>query len=44
MLRTDTQAPDFTVSLEAGGQFHLSDHLGNRHVVLYFVPKAFTRG
>ncbi len=44
MLSTDTSAPDFTVSLESGGEFHLSDHRGNRHVVLYFFPKAFTRG
>ena len=44
MLRTDTSAPEFTVPLESGGEFHLSEHLGNRHVVLYFFPKAFTRG
>ena len=44
MLRTDWSAPDFTVPLESGGEFHLSKHLGIRHVVLYFFPKAFTRG
>ncbi len=44
MLRPLTAAPDFTVPLESGGEFHLSDHRGNRHVVLYFFPKAFTRG
>ena len=44
MLSTGTSAPDFTISLEAGGEFHLSDHRGKRHVVLYFFPKAFTKG
>lgn len=44
MLSTDTAAPDFTIALESGGDFHLSDYRGSRHVVLYFFPKAFTRG
>ncbi len=44
MLSTGTSAPDFTVPLESGGEFRLSDHRGSRHVVLYFFPKAFTRG
>ncbi len=44
MLSTDTAAPDFTVALESGGEFRLSDHRGKRHVVLYFFPKAFTKG
>ncbi|MCH8849080.1 MAG: redoxin domain-containing protein [Chloroflexi bacterium] len=44
MLTTDTPAPDFTIALESGGEFRLSDHRGKRHVVLYFFPKAFTKG
>ena len=44
MLSTGTPAPDFTIPLESGGEFHLSDNRGSRHIVLYFFPKAFTRG
>ena len=44
MLKTGTEAPDFTVALESGGTFRLADHRDKHHVVLYFFPKAFTRG
>ena len=44
MLRVDSTAPDFTIPLESGGEFHLADHRRKRHVVLYFFPNAFTRG
>ena len=44
MLKTGTEAPDFTVALESGGTFRLADHRGAHHVVLYFFVKAFTAG
>ena len=44
MLTTGTQAPDFTVPLESGGEFRLADHRSAHHVILYFFLKAFTRG
>ena len=44
MLTVGTPAPDFTVPLESGGEFRLADHRSTHHVILYFFPKAFTKG
>ena len=43
MLRTGTEAPDFTAALDTGGTLTLSD-LRGQNVVLYFYPRAFTLG
>ena len=43
MLRTGTEAPDFTAALDSGGTLTLSD-LRGQNVVLYFYPRAFTHG
>ena len=43
MLRTGTEAPDFTAALDSGGTLTLSD-LRGQNVVLYFYPHAFTPG
>ena len=43
MLELGTIAPDFTAPLGSGDQFTLSD-CRDSNVVLYFFPKAFTRG
>ena len=43
MLRTGTEAPDFTAALDSGGALTLSD-LRGQNVVLYFYPRAFTHG
>ncbi len=43
MLRVGTQAPDFTVPLNTGDAFTLSEHRG-RNVVLFFFPRAGTKG
>lgn len=43
MLELGTQAPDFTAALGSGERFTLSEHLGS-NVVLFFYPRAFTRG
>ena len=37
-------APDFSVTLEDGATFHLSEWAGRKNVVLYFYPKDFTSG
>ena len=39
MLRTGTEAPDFTAALDSGGALTLSD-LRGQNVVLYFYPRA----
>jgi peroxiredoxin len=44
MLRPKTEAPDFALTLEDGSLFRLSDWLGESNIVLYFFPKAFTKG
>ena len=43
MLKVDTIAPDFEIQLASGNRFKLSEHRGE-HVVLFFFPRAFTRG
>ena len=43
MLEPGTIAPDFTASLDDGGEFTLSDCRGS-NVVLYFFIKALTPG
>ena len=43
MLKIDTKAPDFTITLGSGERFTLSDQLG-RNVVIFFFPRAFTYG
>ena len=43
MLETGTNAPDFDLPDQDGNSVKLSD-LKNQTVVLYFYPKADTRG
>jgi len=43
MLRVGTQAPDFTVPLNSGAPFTLSEQRG-LNVVLFFFPRANTKG
>ena len=46
-LSVGTQAPDFTTTGAIAGKpfkLHLKDQLKNGPVVLYFFPKAFTKG
>ena len=43
MIESGTQAPDFTLPDQDGEPVALSDFRG-RPVVLYFYPKADTRG
>ena len=43
MLEAGTQAPDFTLAADGGGEVSLSDYLGKK-VVLYFYPKDNTSG
>ena len=43
MLRVGSQAPDFTVPLNTGELFTLSEQRG-RNVVLFFYPRAGTKG
>ncbi len=43
MLRVGAQAPDFTVPLNSGVPFTLSEQRG-RNVVLFFFPHANTKG
>ena len=44
MRKVGEQAPDFTATLDDGSTFRLSESVEERHVVLYFYPKDFTRG
>ena len=44
MLKLGTAAPDFDAVLETGEPFKLSAHAGEKNVVIYFFPKAFTKG
>ncbi len=44
MLKPGGKAPDFTLTLDDGSTFRLSDWLGEVPIVLYFFPKAFTAG
>ncbi len=44
MLKVGDQAPDFTVTLDDGSVFRLSEWTGKKHVVLYFYTKDFTSG
>ena len=44
LLRIGEWAPDFSVTLDDGATFRLSDWTGRKHVVLYFYPKDFTSG
>ena len=44
MLKLGTAAPDFDAVLETGESFKLSDWAGTKNVVIYFFPKAFTKG
>jgi peroxiredoxin Q/BCP len=39
-----TRLPDFTLPSQAGEQVRLSDRLGRRVIVLYFLPKDGTPG
>ncbi|MBI4519146.1 MAG: redoxin domain-containing protein [Deltaproteobacteria bacterium] len=44
MLAAGDRAPDFGVTWPDGRSVRLQDFRGQRHVVLYFFPKAFTPG
>ena len=44
MLKLGTMAPNFEAQLETGETFKLSDWTGKKNVVVYFFPKAFTKG
>lgn len=44
MLKLGDKAPDFTAINDTGAVFHLAEHLGQGHVVLYFYPRDFTIG
>ena len=44
MLKVGMIAPDFTLKDEEGVERNLSDHLGQKNVVLAFYPKDFTGG
>jgi peroxiredoxin Q/BCP len=43
MLKEGDKAPDFKVLTDAGEEFRLADHQGER-IVLYFYPRADTPG
>ena len=43
MLRIGAQAPDFTLPLNSGSLFTLSEQRG-QNVVLFFFPRAGTKG
>jgi peroxiredoxin Q/BCP len=44
MLKTQAAAPDFEATLDNGETFRLSAMRGDKHVVLYFYPRDFSRG
>ena len=44
MLKVGTTAPDFTGPTDTGDIFHLAEHVRQRHVVLYFYVRDFSRG
>jgi peroxiredoxin Q/BCP len=43
MIAVGEEAPDFELSNDTGEDVKLSDYLGKR-VILYFYPKAMTKG
>ena len=43
-IQVGDQAPDFTLPTQAGENFRLQDHIGERVTVLYFYPKDNTSG
>ncbi|WP_088342183.1 peroxiredoxin [Robiginitalea sediminis] len=43
-LAVGTPAPDFVLKDQEGKEFRLSDHLGERPIVVFFYPKDFTPG
>jgi len=43
-LRINTKAPDFTLKTADNKSFNLNAVLQNKSVVIFFYPKAFTRG
>lgn len=44
MLSVGQTAPEFTAELDDGAMFQLAGYRGEKHVVVYFYPKDFTRG
>jgi peroxiredoxin Q/BCP len=44
MLEPNTIAPDFSGAMDDGTTFRLSEHRGQRNVVLYFYPRDFSGG
>lgn len=44
MLPIGEAVPDFSAELDDGTIFRLADSHGEKHVVIYFYPKDFTRG
>jgi peroxiredoxin Q/BCP len=44
MLKVGSQAPDFSVPVQTGETFRLSEFRGKKNVVVYFYPKDFTKG
>ena len=43
-MKVGQVAPDFEATVDDGSTFRLSDYRGRQNVVLYFYPKAGTRG
>ena len=44
MLKVGDRAPEIDATLEDGTTFRLSEHAGQKNVVLYFYPADFTAG
>jgi peroxiredoxin Q/BCP len=44
MLKIGTAAPGFDAVLETGESFKFSNWAGTKNVVIFFFPKAFTKG
>jgi peroxiredoxin Q/BCP len=44
MLKVGDRAPDFEAVLDDGTTFRVADLRGQKHLVLYFYPKAFSGG